>query len=80
MHSANHIETPHVHLATGTDEVLLGVEYFTPSKGISNAYAACTSPIMANGGPFHVVRRVLVFSLNKMTQCKVGNPNIKRTF
>jgi len=39
-----------------------------------------TSLATTNGGPFHMARTMLVFSLNKMTLCKVGNPNVKWTF
>jgi len=34
---------------------------------------------MANRRPFHIAHIVPVFSLNKMTQCKAGNPSFKWT-
>jgi len=39
-----------------------------------------TSTGTRNGGPFHKALEFPFFSLEKLTQCKAGNPNIKWTF
>jgi len=39
-----------------------------------------TSPITGNGGPFHEALEVLALSLEKLTQCKASNLNIKWIF
>jgi len=39
-----------------------------------------TSLVTRNGGPFYEALEVLVLSLEKLPQCKVGNPNVKWIF